>query len=496
MTKKYGVFTRNRLKLALAIIAILAVVYFFRPWLHGFAMALYTNPALIQLSIVWLILNKYAFKIRFSQLEDCSRTRMALASLLLLSAIIIFGGFFSQLMPQLHLADSLEYGSIETLPETKDNIRLMPYEVAYRYGKDALQLSQYRLGTENIAFIDGKLSWMFPLVPSAELIKFTLKNKGIVHVDATTQEKTNIMVWKDLNIGEEMQIFDNLHWNLYNKKYFVGLDDPYYIPLNGEIYTVVPATGYEFNHFFGILYTVPKFEGVFLADSSGNIDFLSPEQAREHGALKGNRLFPETLSRYYIESYAFHKGIINKFLIHEDQIEIRDIDYNNRQPFLMDTVDGLKWFISTEPFGESRGVFKIFLVDAVTGKIEKHELDPEETLTGPAKATDFVRRANPIVDWTRFKIVEPLPFITDSILYWKVVVIPVDAAGIAYQAFVNSKTNDVLEFSSDGQIRDFILKGTPPKAEPQQKETKENAVKQIKEKLKEVDALLEFLGNS
>lgn len=494
MAKKHGL-PGNWLKLALTIATILAAVYFFRPWLHGFAMALYTNPAIIQLSIAWLILNKYVFKLRLSQVEDYSRSYAAMASMLLLSAMIIFGVFFSQLMPQLYLAGSLEYDSIGALPETRDNIRLMPYEVAYRYSRDALQLSQYRLGTENIALIDGKLSWMFPLVPSDEIIKFTLKNKGIVYADATTQEKTNIIAWKDLEIGEGMQIFDNLQWSLYKKKYLVDLDDPYYIPLNGEIYTVVPATGYGFTHFFGILYAVPRFEGVFLADSSGNIDFLSPEQAMEHGALKGNRLFPETLARYYIESYAFHKGIINKFVIHEDQIEIRDIDRKNRQPFLMDTADGLKWFISTEPFGESRGVFKIFLADAITGKIEKHELNPEETLTGPAKATDFVRRANPMVDWTRFKIVEPLPFIRDSVLYWKVVVIPTDAAGIAYQAFVNSKTNEVFEFSGDGQIRDFILKGTAPKAEPRQKEAKEDIVSRIREKLKEVDTLLGSLDN-
>lgn len=488
MAKKHDVW-KGRLKLVVIIIFILGIIYFFRPWLHSFAMILYTNPALIQLLIIWLLLNKYVLKTNLFQ-DDYSKVPLIMFSMFLLFAVLIVGIFFGQIMPQLHLASSLEYTSVGNLPETKDNIRLMPYEVAYRYSKDALQLSQYRLGTENIALIDGKMSWMFPLVPSAEIIKFTLKNKGIVYVDATTQEKTNIMVWKDLNIGEEMQIFDNMYWNLYKKRYFVDLDDPYYIPWNGEIYTIVSATGYDFNHFFGILYAVPKFEGVFLVDSAGDIEFLSPEQAKRHQVLKNNRLFPERLARYYAESYAYHKGIINKFLIHEDQIEIRDIDYQNRQPFLMDTTDGLKWFISTEPFGESHGIFKIFLVDALTGRINKYGLDPEETLTGPAKATDFVRRANPIVDWTRFKIVEPLPFITDSVLYWKVVVIPRDAAGIAYQAFVNSKTNDVLEFNTDQQIKEFILKGFASE-KPQPKETKEDVVKQIKEKLKEMGELLE-----
>ena len=32
----------------------------------------------------------------------------------------------------------------------------MPYEVAKRHAKDSLQSSQFKLGTENIAIIDGK----------------------------------------------------------------------------------------------------------------------------------------------------------------------------------------------------------------------------------------------------------------------------------------------------------------------------------------------------
>lgn len=96
-------------------------------------------------------------------------------------------------------------------------------------------------------------------------------------------------------------------------------------------------------------------------------------------------------------------------------IQIQDVADGNRQPFLMATESGLNWFVSTEPYGESHGIFKIFLVDAVTGRIKVYELPESQTLTGPVRATDYVRRSNPIVDWSRFRLVEPLPFVRQKL---------------------------------------------------------------------------------
>lgn len=486
---------RRGLGIYIFLAAALLLLWVFRPWFHGFAMAFYRSPLLLELFVLLFLVNRYLFKASLMQylpreLRDNASLGVVLILLFLVMPLVSFIG---SVLPQDYLASSIDYSTINSLPQTKENMRLMPYEVAYRYSKDALQLSQYQLGTGNIGIIGGKLSWMFPLVPSSELIRYTLKNKGIIYADATTQEKTNNLVSKELAIGEGMKIFDNLYWSVFKKKYFVDLDEPFYIPAkDGEIYTAISAMDYEIRQRFGLLYAVPRFAGVFLADSSGNMDFLSPEEARMHPVLEGNRLFPEPLARYYVEAYAYNKGILNKFYFHEDQIEIRDVDSANRQPFLMDTTAGLKWFVSTEPYGESRGIFKIFLVDAQTGKIDRYDLDPKDTLTGPVKATDFVRRANPTVDWNRFKMVEPLPFITGSELYWKVVVIPGDAAGIAYQAFVNSRTNDVLSMETDAQIREFVMRGVVKKPEDK-KETKEDIIAQIRKKLDEANSLLEKL---
>lgn len=70
-----------------------------------------------------------------------------------------------------------------------------------------------------------------------------------------------------------------------------------------------------------------------------------------------------------------------------------------------------------------------------------------------------MRKANPLVDWSRFQIIEPLPFVRDGALYWKVVVTPQDGAGIAYQAFVDARTNRVYAVEYDEEVARFLPRG-------------------------------------
>ena len=491
-------------KIILAVGILIVLAFLIRPWLHDFAMYLYTNPIVIEFIVIWyllhrFVLNKNKKKVTIVTMEGKEETvaQVNFLSYFVLFVMFILAGTISGILPQLHIVNELQYETIIDLPENTEDVRLMPLEVAERFSRDSLQLSQFRLGNENIAFVNGSLAWSFPLVPDGGILTYILENKGIVYVDATTQERTSNIVFQDMKVGDEMQIFDNLYWNVYNQKYFIDLDDPYYtLTPDGDIITVISVISYSFHQNFGLVYTVPEFGGVLIVDNKGQIEFLDKEASLESEILEGNRLYPENLARYYVETFKFDKGVINRFFIHEDQIEIRDVSFTNRQPFLMDTQEGLKWFISAEPASASRGIFKIFLVDARTGDVQVKALDIDETLTGPIKARDFVRRSNPTVDWNVFRIVEPLPFVKDSTLFWKVVVIPGDAAGIAFQAFVNSKTNDVISLDTDSQIRSFIKEDVIEIVEDVDEETTDQneIVKQIRQKISEIEVLVEKLN--
>ena len=186
----------------LTLLLLVLVLWLFRPWFHDFFMMFYTNPAVLELIIVWFILHKLMVRggKKTVSVDTEIGTRIVVNPRYIMrmmgsvSILIIFliGGFvFANIMPQVYVVNDLDYKNIYTLPETKENIRLMPLEVAYRYSRDSLQLSQYKLGTENIALVNGSMSWMFPLIPDGTIIQFTLKNRGIIFVDATTQERNS-----------------------------------------------------------------------------------------------------------------------------------------------------------------------------------------------------------------------------------------------------------------------------------------------------------------
>ncbi|MFW6036185.1 MAG: hypothetical protein ACOCRZ_08025 [Halothermotrichaceae bacterium] len=485
------------------------LLWYLRTWFHGLVMFFYLRPVILQVLIITIVIHffllkrssilskKHSMVVDQNSKETLEFTPAFFISVVLFCLFLLPGLLFSGWFRGDYLANNINYIERSTLPESSQDLRLMPYEVAQRYAKDSLQLSQYKLGTENIALIDDNLSWIFPLVPDGLVIKFLRQNKGIAYIDANKQERNSDHLWKDMEIGEGMQIRDNLYWNVYRQRYFIKTDDTYYLTDGEEIYTVLAAIEYSFKFRMGLLYTVPEFAGVFLVDTAGNIDFLSEEEAQNHSLLANNRIFPEKLSREYIKAYEYIHGISNRLFIHEDQIQIQDVQSPgsqvNKQPYLINTEEGLKWFISTEPYGASHGVFKVFIIDAVTGEIEVFHLPEDQTLTGPVRAVDYVRRSNPVVDWNRFNSVEPIPFIREGRLYWKLAVIPSDAAGIAYQAFVAADTNEVFELYQDDDVFAFI-QGEDLEELVEREEGQEDPISQIRSKLAEIEELLEDIN--
>jgi hypothetical protein len=508
-----GWLSRRRIwPLAVKLCALALLLWYLRTWWHAPLMFFYANPAILEALGIWLALHFLWFRRRwtgtkvweYEKRDDKGRKTgergqirvraIWISCFLVLPALVIFLPLLAYVARQVDIVSRTEYHRIDHLLDATENLRLMPELVARRYARDALQLSQYKLGTEHIALVNGKLAFTFPLVPDGLVLMFTAKNAGMTYVDTTTQERNSHIVWKEMAIGEGMKITDSLWWNLFRVRYWVSTEEPYYIPQGDEIYTVVPAIAYDYGFRWGLIYTVPVFAGSFVVDTRGRIDLVFPAEALQHPVLRDNLIFPEHLARTYVNAYQYKHGVINRFFLHRDQIDIQDVG-ENKQPFLMHTAAGLKWFISTEPYGESHGIFKIFLVDARTGKIELFELPEDQVLTGPVRALDYVRRANPLVDWSLFRMVEPLPVVKDGLLYWKTAVIPEDYAGIAYQAFVDSRTNEVVELRTDEEVAAFLAGriGAPEGPAGSSGEVRQELLRQIRQKLRELEKLLERL---
>ncbi len=456
------------------LIFFLLLVYFFRPWFHDFFMLFYTHPSII-LALIFAFISSFLF------MKKKNKIGYVIVALVIFFFIVTS---LNDLIVQRYIVSDTNYHLINELPDAS-RARIVPLAVAERYAKDSLQKSREKMGDFDFVEINDTLIWTSPRVPDGFILYFTQKVQGLMAVDAEKSSRNTKMISKQLEIGEEIGITDNIYWNLYKEEYFVELGEIYYIMHEGDILTIAPVIKYKFK--FPVM--IPYFDGVYVVNSEGEIQKYSPSEIQNIEYIKNNRAYPEKLARLYVESYQYHLGVFNAWFLHKDQIEVADVyGQHNKQPFLMPTEQGLKWIIAAEPYGESYGVFKIFLVDAVTGKIDMLEMDEDKTLTGPVMVVDYVRKQFPMIDWSRFTIIEPRPYVVNGKLYWMLSITPNDFAGISHTIFVDSETNNVLSFETDEGVVHFVNTGKIIKDDEEQEEgpSTEDLIKEIEEKLEEL----------
>lgn len=470
------------------LIIFIGFIYYFRPWFHDFLIFFYVKPTII-FTLVALLFIGLGYLLKKKWMVNVSFT-------LFIIFAIIFS--FSTVIEQKYIVDSTTYTAVDSLPEAK-TLRILPEGTAKRYLDDSFRESRERIGPLNIVNFNDTLHWVAPKIPDGTVLYFTQKVNGIMVVDATKTQRTTKVIERELQVGEGIGIFDNIYWKLFKEKFFINLGEIYYVYEDNKVITAVPVIEYKFK--FPVM--IPVYSGVFTVQENGQIDFLTPKEVEENPIFKNNRAYPESLARFYVDSYKYKHGILNAWFFHKDQIEIADVyGQANQQPFLMPSEDGLKWMVATEPYGRSYGVFKIFLVDALTGNIEVLHLEDEKTLTGPVRVVSYIMQKFPIIDWGASRIVEPRPYVIDKTLYWMLSITPNDYAGIAYTVFVNSETNEVYAFQRDEEIINFIsgeakIKPTDVILEENttntqiNQDTNKTQKEIIDEKIKEIEVLLE-----
>ncbi|MFB6186354.1 MAG: hypothetical protein ABEI86_05735, partial [Halobacteriaceae archaeon] len=461
----------QRFRWLLVLAGIILLGWFLRPWFHGFVMVVYTTPAVIEVIIAWVIgigifrrvtsseERQLLKRLLFDQRDDSTRQRqlfaflfsrptatfVLLAALLLGTAPLILAGPYSQV----HIANNLAVESTSELPEINaTQPRVLPKSVAQEYASNSLQFPRYQLAAGDIALRNGRPTWTFGLAPDGTINNFLLTGKGAVFVDMTTQQKRVNVVQDDPRVSFGLGLFQGkgvistYRWHLIKNKFFATYKDPITIEHNNRIYMAVPYRTYGFHWRWTpppMPYTTPEWGGVALIHPDGKTVHLDPEAARNNPVLEEQRLFPFDLARHYVQAQRYQRGILNKWFIHEDELELAPIPgEKNRQPFLAVTKQqGLQYFVAAEPYGNAQGIYQIWLFDGRTGNIRKFQLPVESALTGPRQAADFVRKSNSQTDWDRFEPSEPVPAVLNGTLFWQVRVVPSDSSGIAYTAFVN-----------------------------------------------------------
>ncbi len=454
------------------LLLVLLFLWWVRPIFHGLAMFFYTSP------IVWLppiaivaiglvILRARGSKLSKRDLELLTRRgddegdgslRDHLPSIgsgagviaVLAFASFVLGAAFKAPLTNRAIYNNTEYASIGGLPEG-GVVRLVPQEVAVQIASSGFNSPTEKLTDFRSVLTPEGLGWSAFRTPDGAFRIFSKKSQGIVTLNAESTERQVKAADAEFEIAPGQLLTDNLRWRLLKRHYFVDLANPVAaLDPQGRPIIIVPYVSYK-----GWLIRRPVLGGVFVVHPDGEIEDLSPDEARKRPEITSTgRLFPDTLSRRIQDAYAYKRGIWNRFVLHEEQTQISDTE-DNKQPYLIDFGErGTKWVTVAEPYGQAFAANAIFLTDTVTGETEIWRVPRDASLSGNRRAIETVRSVSiPGVVFAgegargtggRFKVVEPRPVFVNGRLQYLVSVIPENGNSVSKSVIVDAARNKVV----------------------------------------------------
>ena len=474
---------------------VLSIGYFLRPLWHGFvysifyspAMAVFGGGAVLAALVLWFLppfdvdgTSNRSFGQVLREADDPIEVLLGLQGssgrklrlfvtvvgvLAILSILVsIPAGMLEQrTLAQNTMADASE---METFPQANpENPRVVPRQVADITTRGSVSYRQHRLGTSDIARMeDGSLGWSYAIQPDGFRNTLIEHQRGVLVTDMTRMDDRQIDVYEeDFTYGEGMLLHRSADWNLKKTDYFTKYDDDAVeFSHEGQPYMYYAKTGHEW-HLTPFPHTTPTWDGGALVHPDGEIEHLTPEEARSTPILDGQRLYPLTLTRNEMGSLGYRNGIINQLPTvgaHEGQIEVARLPSgaDNAQPFVIDLEgERMSYVTAMEPYGEdTRGLDEVWFVDAKTGEYTFFGTG-DDTLTGPERAMGIARSADSRTNWGQnFIVTEPIPVTIDGDLWWHIKVSPTDFTDVTRNVFVNADTGRTVEIRDDEAVRSFV----------------------------------------
>jgi hypothetical protein len=203
----------------------------------------------------------------------------------------------------------------------------------------------------------------------------------------------------------------------------------------------------------------------------GSIERVESDEVTSHPVTHNQNVVPYSVSqRIVISMKWYNSGWENIRIQRQDDYELASTeDGSNSQPYLIKTSDGdLKYMYAMEPYGENtKGIYKIFVMDAQTMETEVIKFNGSGTLAGPGRAATYVEQLQPA--WFQseggYIMSEPLPIKWNNELFWMYRVSKRSGqGGIAGIAFVSAEDpeNKAIMYKSNTKAATFLT-GSYPK---------------------------------
>ncbi len=468
----------------LAFAAVVAVVWFFRPWFHPLFYAIrYSTLGAIGLGLPLILAVVLFFSPRIIRDDQSSaQTKATLFGVCFMFCLVLglvvsgVGAQFEQRTMAQETMDNVEI--IDEPPSVNEqNPRVAPRAVSDTQTDGTLSYPQHTLGTSDIARAeDGTLVWSYTLKPDQIRNQFTDQQIGMVHADMTSMEDRNLETYDEheFRYGQNMRLRNNVEWQLKKGGYWSQYqDDPYEFVYEGDVYMAFPKTGQEW-HFTPVPHTTPTWDGVALVHQDGTIEHLDAEEAQERPELDGQRLYPLHNTEQYAESLQYREGIVNQMGTigsFENVVEPASMPsgVGNDQPFVIDMEgERMNYLYAMEPAGGGTGLSEIWFFDAETGEPQAYETGGDNVF-GPDRAVGIARGTDTRTEWGpdgEAMAVEPVLMTVDGDLYWHIKVTTSDQTDVVRNIFISADgggggdpeddADDAVVMESSTEVEEFI----------------------------------------
>ena len=316
----------------IVLLLVLLFLWWVRPVFHGFVMFFYTSPIVWLPPILIVAIGVGIRRFRGSKLskrdlelltasESDERDRSLRSQLPsvgagvgviagLAFAAFVLGAIFKHPLTNRAIYNNTEYVSIDGLPEG-GVVRLVPQEVAVQIASSGFNSPTEKLTDFRSVVTPDGLAWTAFRTPDGVFRIFSKKSQGFVTLNAESTERRVNQSDAELEIAPGQLLTDNLRWRLLKRHYLIDLANPVgALDTQGRPIIIVPYVSYK-----GFLIRRPVLGGVFVVHPDGEIEDLSPDEARKRPEITSTgRLFPDTLARRIQDAYAYKRGIWNRFV--------------------------------------------------------------------------------------------------------------------------------------------------------------------------------------
>ena len=156
-------------------------------------------------------------------------------------------------------------------------MRLVPQEVAVQIASSGFNSPTEKLTDFRSVATPQGLAWTAFRSPDGAFRVFSKKSQGFVTLNAESTERRVTQSDAEFEVAPGQLLTDNLRWRLLKRHYLIDLANPVgALDRAGRPIIIVPYVSYK-----GWLIRRPVLGGVFVVHPDGEIEDLSPDEARQ-----------------------------------------------------------------------------------------------------------------------------------------------------------------------------------------------------------------------